>query len=264
MILLSLLYKGTTFFWDDSRGRLKAWLHRVVSEMWWSIARIYHGYEVYGLDRIPAKGALIVYYHGMVPIDAIYISAVFHKFLNQQIVAVIDKTLYRTPGVRIMAEVMGATCGNRAHCTELLRLGRYLSVSPGGAYEAMFSREYSLEWRRRRGFAQMTKDSGKPVVPMFTQNIRQFTDMVSFCADGLIREFYDKVRFPLCIAFGGYPVKLRTYFGEPLYCGKNETVEEFTARVKSAIEELRDRHQHQPGSVLLALLDRFRRSKPKY
>lgn len=26
---------------------------------------------------------------------------------------------------------------------------------------------------------------------------------------GLIREFYDKVRFPLCIAFGGYPVKLR-------------------------------------------------------
>lgn len=23
----------------------------------------------------------------------------------------------------------------------------------------------------------------------------------------------------------------RTYFGEPLYCGKNETVEEFTARV---------------------------------
>lgn len=63
------------------------------------------GYEVYGLDRIPAEGALIVYYHGMVPIDAIYISAVFHKFLNQQIVAVIDKTLYRTPGVRIMAEV---------------------------------------------------------------------------------------------------------------------------------------------------------------
>lgn len=41
-----------------------------------------------------------------------------------------------------------------------------------------------VEWRSRLGFARLAKDSGKPIVPMFTQNIREFSDMVTFGATG--------------------------------------------------------------------------------
>lgn len=37
---------------------------------------IYHGYEVTGMENIPKDGsALIVYYHGAIPIDMYYLVA---------------------------------------------------------------------------------------------------------------------------------------------------------------------------------------------
>jgi len=42
-----------------------------------------------------------------------------------------------------------------------------------------------------------------------------------------------------------------------MYCGKNETPEQFALRVKKAIEKLRDTHQTIGGNRIRGLLERF-------
>src|SRR5688572_21469306 len=57
------------------------------------------GYEIHGFDQIPDSGpALIVYYHGALPIDFYYLMAnvILHK--KRQIRAIGDRFLFRIPG----------------------------------------------------------------------------------------------------------------------------------------------------------------------
>lgn len=57
------------------------------------------GYEVIGFERIPDTGpALIIYYHGAIPIDFYYIMAksIIHK--KRWICAVGDRFLFKIPG----------------------------------------------------------------------------------------------------------------------------------------------------------------------
>lgn len=49
---------------------------KCVAAVWDAHARIYHGYEVIGMEHVPVSGAaLIVYYHGAIPIDMYYFVA---------------------------------------------------------------------------------------------------------------------------------------------------------------------------------------------
>ena len=48
--------------------------------LWDALGWIWHGYEVVGLDNIPESGpALIVYYHGALPMDYIYLVSGFQQ-----------------------------------------------------------------------------------------------------------------------------------------------------------------------------------------
>ena len=49
----------------------------------------------------------------------------------------------------------------------------------------------------------------------------------------LFKEVYEKKKEYLYFPFVCFPVKLRTYLGEPLYCGAEETPAEFAERVSS-------------------------------
>lgn len=49
---------------------------KCVAAVWDAHARIYHGYEVIGMEHVPPTGpTLIVYYHGAIPIDMYYFVA---------------------------------------------------------------------------------------------------------------------------------------------------------------------------------------------
>lgn len=49
---------------------------KCVAALWDAHAWIYHGYEVTGMEHLPLDGpALIVYYHGAIPIDMYYFVA---------------------------------------------------------------------------------------------------------------------------------------------------------------------------------------------
>lgn len=84
---ISLLYIFNFFFLCNysrviyqavSSDDLNYWnvARKCVAAFWDAHARIYHGYEVIGMEHVPATGpTLIVYYHGAIPIDMYYFVA---------------------------------------------------------------------------------------------------------------------------------------------------------------------------------------------
>ena len=57
------------------------------------------GHEVIGLDKIPQNGpALLIYYHGALPVDMYYLVAKVLLLKDRQVRAVGDRFLFRIPG----------------------------------------------------------------------------------------------------------------------------------------------------------------------
>lgn len=71
--------------------------------MWEAHGYIWYGYEVEGFENIPDTGpALIVYYHGAVPIDYYYLLA--KVFINKKRLfhSVGDRFLFQIPGKKFI------------------------------------------------------------------------------------------------------------------------------------------------------------------
>ena len=70
----------------------------------------------------------------------------------------------------------------------------------------------------------------QPVIPMFTQNIRE-----SFRVVGFGRQFWLKIyqwtRLPIVPIYGGFPVKLKTHIGKPIPYDPALSPEELSAKV---------------------------------
>ncbi|XP_014647028.1 PREDICTED: transmembrane protein 68 isoform X5 [Ceratotherium simum simum] len=94
-----------------------------------------------------------------------------------------------------------------------------------------------------------------PIIPMFTQNIRE--GFRSLGGTRLFRWLYEKFRYPFAPMYGGFPVKLRTYLGDPIPYDPKITAEELAEKTKNAVQALIDEHQRIPGNIMSALLERF-------
>jgi len=250
------------------------------------------------LENIPETGpALIVYYHGTLPIDVYYLLAKCILYKGRMMRCVGDKFLFKIPGWQIAMKVFCVTPGSVSSCVEDLEKGHLLCISPGGVREALFSDSdrYDLLWGKRVGFAKIALQAKVPVIPMFTENCREAFRTPS-TGRRFFRWLYEKTRLPLVPIYGGFPVKLRTYVGRPLpypgYGAVNLTAEmkylpitassgensgfnknvrqeqdqgnphaispDILARiVEVAIADLIEEHQTLPGSIPRAILDRI-------
>ncbi|KAI2550022.1 TMEM68 isoform 4 [Pan troglodytes] len=139
--------------WDGAR--------KTVATLWDGHAAVWHGYEVHGMEKIPEDGpALIIFYHGAIPIDFYYFMAkiFIHKGRTCRVVA--DHFVFKIPGFSLLLDVFCALHGPREKCVEILRSGHLLAISPGGVREALISDEtYNIVWGHRRGFAQVAIDA---------------------------------------------------------------------------------------------------------
>lgn len=224
-------------------------------------ARIYHGYEVSGIENIPKSGAaLIIYYHGAVPIDMNYLSARVYLERDRFFHSVADRFLFNTPGLGTFCEVMKFIPGSIESCANVLKQGHILSISPGGVYEAQFSHNYELLWKNRVGFAKVAIEAKAPIIPVFTENIREGYRSVNLMR-GLLIKLYNIVRIPVAPLYGGFPVKFRTHLGPPIAFDPTLTPEQLQKKVAAAIEDLINKHQRKPGSIWHALLQRFEQKK---
>ncbi|XP_042163614.1 transmembrane protein 68 isoform X3 [Oncorhynchus tshawytscha] len=209
------------------------------------------------MEKIPDEGAaLIVYYHGAIPIDYYYFLANVIIQKGRIVHSVADHFLFKVPGFKLLLEVFSVIHGPQQECVKALKSGHLLGISPGGVREALLSDEtYPLLWGKRKGFAQVAIDSKVPIIPMFTQNVRE--GFRSLGGLSFFRWSYEKFRVPMAPVYGGFPVKFRTYLGDPIPYDPNISAAELAEKTNQAVQALIDRHQIIPGNVLRALLERF-------
>ncbi|XP_065255514.1 DGAT1/2-independent enzyme synthesizing storage lipids-like [Emys orbicularis] len=234
--------------WDNGRF--------MVASIFSMYGKLWHGYELHGIEKIPEGPGLIVYYHGASPVHYCFFIYTLYIQTGRLCYSVVDRFVAKLPGIQLYLNLLPAVHSGRDESVEILKKGNLLGVAPGGGREAFFSDEnYNLLWGNRKGFAQVAIDAKVPIIPLFTQNIQEGCRTLGKI--GFFRWFYERSRLPLIPVYGGFPVKLRTYIGDPILYDPNITATELVEKTKLAIEMLRDRHQELPGSILRALLERF-------
>ncbi|XP_077991536.1 DGAT1/2-independent enzyme synthesizing storage lipids-like [Glandiceps talaboti] len=237
-------------FWDGAQIS--------ISTFWEAQSSIWHGYEIIGLDKIPSEGpAVLIYYHGAIPIDAYYIIAKLCLYKKRMARCIGDKFLFKLPGFKLLLECVCVTPGSVDECVKVLKAGNMLLLSPGGVREAQFSDEYyEIIWNKRCGFARCAIEAQVPIIPLFTQNIRESFRTLSI-GRSYFKKLYEKTRLPLAPIYGGFPVKLRTFVGDPIPFDPNLTPQQLAKKAEDALRQLIVTHQQIPGNVFRALTERF-------
>jgi len=272
VVILVLLYMNAfwLFIYKYRRGLVDAYRHdfwdgalKTLAVIWETIAWLWHGHEIEGLENIPDSGsALIVYYHGAIPIDVYYLltSVILRK--GRLIHTVGDRFLFKIPGWSPMLEAFKVIPGTITTCSNLLKEGNMLAISPGGVYEAQFGTEhYEVLWKKRLGFAKVAIDAQTPILPMFTQNIREAFRTVQW-GSRFWHWLYSQTKLPLIPIYGFFPVKMKTIIGKPIVYDPSMTPEVLAAKTSAAIQNLILEYQVLPGSIWRALLNRFQNTRP--
>ncbi|XP_070603855.1 DGAT1/2-independent enzyme synthesizing storage lipids-like [Erythrolamprus reginae] len=235
-------------FWDGARQTL--------ATMWYAHARIWNGFELHGLEKLPDGPAMMILYHGATPIDFFYMVATIYIKKKRILHIVADHFVFSIPGIKLLIDVFRVLPGSQEECRKVLENGGLVVISPGGVREAMFSDEnYTIMWNNRKGFAQVAIDAKVPIIPVFTRNIRENIRVVG-AQIKLSRTIYEYFRLPPALLYGNFPVKLQTYFGDPIPFDSKVTAEELTQKAKDALQCLIDKHQKIPGNVWRALMER--------
>ncbi|XP_014381840.1 transmembrane protein 68-like [Alligator sinensis] len=229
---------------------------KTLSYFWDLFGRIWHGYELHGLENIPEGPALLILYHGAVSIDHIIFVARFFILTHRMCVSAAHRYFFKIPGLQSILEVFSVIPGTKEECLDALKKGQVVAIAPGGAREALFSDDtYKLIWVHHKGFAQLAIDAKVPIIPMYTENVREAYRMPK--ERKLTRWLYETLGLSVTAPRGGLPVKLRTHIGEPIPYDPNTTAEELAEKTKTALQNLIQSHQQIPGSIWKALLARF-------
>ena len=236
-------------FWDGFRMSLAA-----ITE---AQGKIWHNIHFDGLQHLPKKGgALLVGYHGALPLDAYYFLA--HCILERRkLKLVVDKFLYNAPGLRLLMKVLNLTPGTISGCVTALKDGETLMIYPGGLRESLLSDEkYELIWNARQGFSRVALEADVPIIPFFTENIREAARSVKISAR-LASWLYEKTRLPVIPIIGIFPVELTMHLGRPLIFDDEEEPKIDAEIVTQRVTQLIETHQRRPGSILRELYNRF-------
>lgn len=226
--------------------------------------RAWNAYEVHGHERIPLdRPALIVFYHGLIPIDAFYFGAWFYQRTGRMVRALAERLLFEIPGLRELCLDVGAVPGTRDAALELLSQGHLVGVSPGGVREAIagHGRAYELVWGKRLGFAHVALQAGVDIIPAFAENIDE-----AYRSPGVhlrpVQDLYERTRVPAVPLLGlgllPFPVKIRSWVGEPLRPLPGESPESLRERTATAIRALIAEHQGPRPRLPRALVERLR------
>ena len=79
-----------------------------------------------------------------------------------------DQMHYSVPVWKQMVEYFGMIKGTRESCSILMKAGKHIMVFPGGGREVfrLKNEKYTLQWKKRTGFARMAIQHGYDIVPI--------------------------------------------------------------------------------------------------
>ena len=93
----------------------------ICARIWRTYGEVYHGQEWIGLDNIPEDGALIVYYHGPVPVDYFGLVAEMWLRRNKTVHSVVDRSLMQIPYMENLRKQFNLFPGTVDSCAEVLK-----------------------------------------------------------------------------------------------------------------------------------------------
>nr|XP_060631312.1 monoacylglycerol/Diacylglycerol O-acyltransferase-like isoform X2 [Anolis sagrei ordinatus] len=241
---------------EDTDNKLWDETKRILTTGAYVLGKILHGYEICEIENLPKGPAVLVYYHGALAMDQCFFMFTLYRITGRFCFSVMGHFLFHLPGLKQFLHINQCYHPTREECVAFLKQGHLLGIAPGGVREQNYGdNTYKLLWGKRRGFAQIAIDAKVPVIPVFTQNIRE--GYIIYGNTRLTRWIYEQTRVLSFPVYGIIPVKLRTHIGQPIPYDPNITAEELAEKAKMAVEALRDKHQRIPGSILRALWERF-------
>ena len=202
---------------ESRRGNLLYHLMKVVVTCW---CKLFYHFEVYGKDRIPSRGPMIIAPKHQYWTDIPFVAFAFYNIpLNY----VAKQELFRFPVVRTFLMTLGGIPLDRKAPIKTLDSFRYLHhllkrqqkvvVFPEGTY---------CRGKVGKGKSRLIK-----MILRF-QEEEKLSDPIPFIPVGVV---YQKRRFRQAV---------RIRIGEPLYAEKGSDAEAFTRNIMSAIAFLSD------------------------
>jgi 1-acyl-sn-glycerol-3-phosphate acyltransferase len=226
-------------------------------------ARRYHQFEVHGDEHIPAHGpALLVSYHGLVPLDGFYVAMHHYLKTGRVIRGLTDRRFYPLPGFNWLFRTLGTIPGRPEDAVALLRQGHLVGVYPGGVREAIAGEaaKYQLQWAGRIGFARVALQTQVPIVPAFTQNVDELYKVPLLGSKPLLA-LLERTHLPLFPVMGlgvlPFPVRLTTRIGPPILPQPGESAESLAERTRSALAGLISEYQRPAQTLPSALWERL-------
>ena len=138
--------------------------------------------KVYGVERIPERGALFVGNHTLFGlVDVPFMATQLWRRRGIRLRGLGEHAHYRVPVWRNLLERSGMVRGTRENTRALMRDGQHILVFPGGTGEVFHGRgqKYRLLWKERVGFARLAIEFGYPIVPFATVGVEEMFDIVA-------------------------------------------------------------------------------------
>lgn len=184
--------------------------------------RVWHRYEVRGIEKIPQGGALLVVTHSLATYDILLLGLTVWEETGRPPRGLGDRMIFKTPGLRHLAWRAGGVLGEPGIAEELLREGELVFVAPGGMKESLrpSSQRYQIDWGHRRGFLKVALHAGVPVI---VASCPHADDAYEVRESRLTKFIYERLRAPFPRAKGWHgtaipkPVKLTHFLSEPLW-----------------------------------------------
>jgi 1-acyl-sn-glycerol-3-phosphate acyltransferase len=137
---------------------------------YWNLMRVYHRYEVHGLDHLDGLPgpAMIVGYHGR-PLaqDLCMLQAFLLERTGTMPSALVHDVMVKMPVLRSLVAGMQFVTRDEHSLRRLISEGRSVIVTPGGTREGCrsFRRRYQVDWGGRRGYLKLARRLRLPIVP---------------------------------------------------------------------------------------------------
>lgn len=234
----------------------------------WRAARLYHRYEVRGLERLDGLGAaLLVGYHGR-PIahDLCMLTVTLHERYGYMIHGVVHGAVEESRIMKWVSDDLGFITGDGPAVEEAVRRGELFTVQPGGTREGCrsFRHRYEVDWGRRTGYLRFAIKHRLPIVPVAGAGV---DDTYLGLNDGyaLGKKLGAPARLPVWLGIGmtglwplspPFPVKITQHIGEPIDLFADGPIDErdqtrieaLHARVQAAVQSLLDQANGEPQS----------------
>ncbi len=205
----------------------------------------YHQHRTVGLAHVPKSGpALLVFNHSLATYDPLLSQIPIYDELQRLLWGVVDRLMFRTPGLGRILHDIGLSDGTREHAVDLLARGELLGVAPGGMREALRDRrrKYQVDWKGRTGFVRVSVLSGAPVILGASP---RSDDIFTVYENPVTPWIYSRLRLPAPLFRGlgptplPRPIKLTRFFSEPIPppAGKEKVTEEEIVRHHAYLQD---------------------------